>query len=188
MAQPVIALVPVGELAPEVIPAIHAIVEARFRGRTARLSHQALSRSDFAYAPGRHQFEAAPILDRLASLPIEAERVIGVVDVDLFALDLDFIFGQAQLGGRFAVVSLARLRPEFWVQPPDQRVFLARVAKEAVHELGHTYGLSHCPLTTCVMHCSNIIEETDRKSDRFCLAHEAQLQAALVQCSLAHEA
>ena len=57
---------------------------------------------------------------------------------------LSFVYGQAQLEGQVAVVSLARLRPEFHGLLPDAAVLERRAATEAVHELGHTFGLVHC--------------------------------------------
>ena len=78
-----------------------------------------------------------------------------------------------------SVVALARFRPEFWGAPGDQRLFLARATKESVHELGHTYGLSHCEERACVMRFSNTLRDTDQKSDQFGPAHLQQLQEIL---------
>ena len=67
---------------------------------------------------------------------------------------LSFVYGQAQLQGRVAVVSLARLRPEFHGLPPDPAALERRAAKEAVHEVGHTFGLVHCADRRCPMSLS----------------------------------
>jgi archaemetzincin len=60
------------------------------------------------------------------------------------------------------VVSVARLRD------PNPDRFLNRVVKEAVHELGHTWGLGHCDSPTCVMHHSESVEDADAKNEGFC--------------------
>ena len=60
------------------------------------------------------------------------------------------------------------LRQEFYGLPRDKNLFRERALKEAVHELGHTYGLGHCPDSTCVMHFSNSLPDTDLKGWKFC--------------------
>ncbi len=94
--------------------------------------------------------------------------VLGIVDADAYAPGLNFVFGQAQLGGRSAVVFLKRLRPEFYGRPEDEDLFLMRVEKESMHELGHLIGLGHCPDRKCVMSFSNSIVEVDLKGSDFC--------------------
>lgn len=121
------------------------------------------------YDPARGQYLVGALLNRVreAKAPA-ADRVLGVADADLYAGDLNFVFGQAELPGRVAVMSLTRLRPEFRGGQPDEELLLQRAAKEAVHELGHTLGLRHCPNPNCVMHFSNRLADTDRKSVEPC--------------------
>jgi archaemetzincin len=93
-----------------------------------------------------------------------------VTEVDLYVPVLTFVFGEAQLADGGAVVSVHRLRQEFYGLPADPELLRWRMLKEALHELGHTYGLRHCPDYTCVMSASNGVERIDLKSADFCAA------------------
>ncbi|KPJ62691.1 MAG: hypothetical protein AMS15_03090 [Planctomycetes bacterium DG_23] len=122
-----------------------------------------------AYNDARGQYRSSVLLQRISKIEEPgALRVLGVADVDLYAPSLNFIFGEAALGGREGIISLKRLRPEFYGQPADENLFALRMVKEAVHELGHTFGLSHCSKSECVMHFSNSLADTDKKAERFC--------------------
>lgn len=101
--------------------------------------------------------------------------VLGVTEADLYAEGLNFVFGQADPRGGVAVISLARLRQEFYGGQPEEELFLERALKEAVHETGHLLGLRHCPDVRCVMHFSNSLPDTDRKGAAFCPACKAAL-------------
>ncbi len=97
------------------------------------------------------------------ALSVRAEHVLAVTEVDLYAGDLNFVFGIAQPSGRACVISLFRLSLD-----ADEERFRGRALKEAMHELGHTFGLGHCADPGCVMWFSNTLEETDRKGATYC--------------------
>ncbi len=94
--------------------------------------------------------------------------VLGIIDFDLFVPGLNFVFGEADPAEGVAVVSITRLKEEFYGRGAGQELLLQRALKEAIHEMGHLYSLKHCPDPGCVMHFSNSIAETDRKSKEFC--------------------
>ncbi len=104
-------------------------------------------------------------------------KVLGITDVDLFIPILTFVFGEAQLGGPVGLVSTHRLRQEFYGLPEDRGIFLERVEKEALHELGHTFGLVHCHRPGCVMGFSNAVEKVDLKTNTYC--SECRITAGL---------
>ncbi|SNQ60426.1 hypothetical protein [Candidatus Methanoperedens nitratireducens] len=93
---------------------------------------------------------------------------VDEVDVDLFVPGLNFVFGLAS--GNNAVISLVRLRPEYYRERKNEYLFRERSLKEAIHEPGHTFGLHHCPDIRCIMHFSNRLEDTDIKGPGFCKA------------------
>ena len=115
-----------------------------------------------AYDPNRGQWMAERILNKMKEIEWNADRVVGILDVDIFVRGLNFVFGLAEIGGKHCVVSIFRLRT------PDENLFKERVMKEVIHELGHTFGLGHCPNKNCVMSFSNSIKEVDRKGSNFC--------------------
>jgi len=121
------------------------------------------------YDARREQYQGDALLAVLRALHHPAaERVVGLTEADCYATGLNFIFGQATMGGRGALVALPRLRQSFYGLPEDPSLFRERVLKEVAHELGHTWGLSHCADRHCVMHFSNTLHDTDVKGARFC--------------------
>ena len=109
---------------------------------------------------GRAQRRAESLLDALASAP--GDRVLGITPEDLYADTYRFVFGLARVQGRPAVISLARLAS------PDPARFRDRIAKEAIHEVGHTLGADNCPNRGCVMSFSDSVDAVDRKTRTFC--------------------
>ena len=142
-------------------------------------SLQSLPSSSTTTMPPTHLFDKARkqwisdnLLDWLleSNNPDSTTKVLAICDFDAYSDELNFVFGQAQLGGRVAAVYLPRLRDELYVCRSDKKnnLFQQRVMKEAVHELGHAFGLRHCQISKCVMHFSNSLSDTDFKDDKFC--------------------
>ncbi len=126
--------------------------------------HEDPARPPDAWDPRRKQFSTHRILSWLVGAAPPG-KVLAVTDQDLFIPILTFVFGEAQLGGRAAVVSTARLgEPGL----PDPRIALERLAKESVHEIGHCYGLVHCDSPGCVMGRSSSARDVDKKRGDFC--------------------
>jgi len=122
-----------------------------------------------AYNPERNQYYSSVILaDLIENPPVNAFRILGVTGVDIYIPVLTYLFGEAQFKGLGALISTYRLRTEFYGDPPDMHLFQERLLKEAVHELGHTYGLRHCAYPGCVMNSSTYIEDVDEKMVSFC--------------------
>ena len=132
---------------------------------------------DFAYDPGRKQYLAPRLLSALRGFSMEpGDKCLGIVDVDLYSPGLNFVFGEADISARVAIISVYRLRQERYGLPQDEGLFQDRTIKEAVHELGHTYHLSHCQDVRCVMHFSNSLADTDIKGASFCQKCQQRLK------------
>lgn len=124
---------------------------------------------DVAFDPSRKQYDSSRVLEALyGEVPNGDGKLIGITDVDLFVPIFTFVFGEAQLNGRVALASLFRLRNSFYGLPDDDGLLSERLVKEAVHELGHTFGLVHCDNPGCVMHASPDVDEVDVKAPELC--------------------
>jgi archaemetzincin len=135
-----------------------------------------------AYDFQRRQYYANAILDDLEDAFIidkKEERVLGVLDADMHTDPMNFIFGLANRQTACCLVSLARLRPEYYGQKQDKKLFHSRAVKEAIHELGHTFRLGHCVHRRCAMHSSNSVEDADAKNAGLCLACRKKLSSRI---------
>lgn len=146
----------------------------------ARIRDVAVRPSD-AFDQARGQYSSTKILKWvLQDLPPDSHKILSLTDCDLFIPVLTFVFGEAQLGGKGALVSTARLRVNLNGLATPPPVFRARLLKECIHELGHTFGLVHCASPSCVMSRSNTVLDVDTKSTelcRKCNVHLRTLQA-----------
>jgi archaemetzincin len=171
-----ITIVPIGEVDQDILDYLALALPGNFgvRGRAlaARLNPAE------AYNSTRRQYYSTKLLRELHELSLPgAEKVLGVTELDLFIPIFTFVFGEAQVAGRVALMSAHRLRQEFYGLPADRGLLLMRAEKEAVHELGHAYGLAHCRSYDCVMRFSNSVEEVDVKSGELCPSCRDKLRA-----------
>ncbi len=123
----------------------------------------------YAYHKHKKQYNSTKILKKIHKLKLTGyDRILGLVDVDLYVPERTFVFGGADVKKKVSVISLTRLRQGFYDMPEDSALFKYRTIIEAVHELGHTYGLYHCKNNKCVMFLSNTIGDTDHKGAELC--------------------
>ena len=159
-----VALQPLGDVDRRALPRLALDLATTFGQPCRVLAAQPMPQG--AFDQDRGQYLAAAVLDCLRrGRPAQSARVLALVDVDLYAEGLNFVFGQAEMPGRVAVVSLYRLKAG---GREDVEAMYLRTLKESVHELGHTFGLAHCRNDECVMRFSNSLADTDYKSVHFC--------------------
>lgn len=161
-----IRVVPVGAMEPPLLDAVASGLAREFRTRAA-ISKSVIDPS-FAHHPQRNQYHSTTIIEHLSKKNGSGEIVVGVTALDLFIPILTFVFGEAQLGGTCAVVSGHRLSQEFYGLPRDPALATERLVKEAIHEVGHTAGLTHCEDYDCVMAASHAVEWLDTKTSMLC--------------------
>ncbi len=182
-----VAILSVGEVAPEILEAVANGLARTFPDTACSVLGEVLALPIHAFDRKRNQYNSTMILDEILSFIASKksfDRILGVVDVDIYAGNLNFVFGEAYSPGAVGLVSIWRLRPQFYGEDPNASLFFLRAVKESVHEVGHTLGLQHCPRSFCVMHFSNSIFEVDKKQSLFC--DQSYLNAALAINNIGH--
>lgn len=162
-----LSLLPVGPFDRGLLEDLSARLLNHFRARIEVLEPWPVP--DFAYNAERRQYHSSDVLNRMGEqIGGKAWRILALTQCDLYIPILTFVFGEAQLGGRNAIVSAHRLHQEFYGLPVDSDMLKLRLIKEAVHELGHTLELTHCRDYGCVMASSHSVEWIDLKDSGLC--------------------
>jgi archaemetzincin len=128
---------------------------------------------EYAYLSRRGQYDAGKILHALSANSEGSQFRLAVVAVDIFTPILTFVFGESQLGGKAAVVSLFRVKCK------NHDKYYNRAAKIAIHEVGHLLGIVHCRTPDCLMGFSNNLDRLDELPLRFCDACEFEARRLL---------
>jgi archaemetzincin len=179
-----IGILRVGQVDSHVIDRIQENLNMIFPKTTYALISETMPIPSEAFNNARKQYRSDIILSRVHSYAEKdkaLDHVLGTVNVDIFVPELNFVFGEAECPGKATLISLWRLRPEFYGKAPNMELFLDRITKEAVHELGHSLGLRHCSNPFCVMYFSNSIFETDRKQSLFCNKCDLKVETTVNQ-------
>ncbi|MFZ5570202.1 MAG: archaemetzincin family Zn-dependent metalloprotease [Thermodesulfobacteriota bacterium] len=173
----IVVITPIGNFSSAMLSAVSLEIQRIF-GFSVRIQ-SLLPNVSFAYDLDRDQYNSTMILQKLdAAAPPEAAKVLGITEVDLFIPILTYVYGEAQLGGKACIVSIHRLSEG--ISPVNTEAkFVERITKEAIHELGHTFNLRHCPDHACSMHYCRCIADVDNKSDQLCRYCKILLEDAI---------
>lgn len=144
---------------------------------------------DDAFMESRNQYNAMTLIKYLDNeLSHGSLKILGITGNDICNPILTYVFGEAYMGGRAAVMSSARLKAGLLGEPVSREHFLDRVVKVAIHEIGHTFNLRHCHTDRCVMRASNTLKELDEKLNYLCDYCEIFLFDSLKQALKGHDA
>lgn len=135
-----------------------------------------------SFLPQRQQYDAGLIVRHLAHLPLSSHlRILGLTVFDLCLPILTYVYGEAEVGGRAAVISNFRLRhnEDGSTAPPE--IYFERLAKVAVHEVAHTLALHHCDDAKCLMRFAARLTHLDQIPLLFCDHCEFALRMNLKQ-------
>jgi archaemetzincin len=161
-----IYLQPLGEALPDEDVAMVSEALRAFYGLEVRALPRVELPAAAWYAP-RRRWRAERILEFLdGRLPADGERVLGLTAADISTTKgkvFDWgVLGLGSLGGRSGVISTFRCRRG----ARNAQHARERLAKVAVHEIGHTRGLDHCPTRGCLMEdAEGRVATSDREYD-----------------------
>jgi archaemetzincin len=149
-ARGLVAVVPLGAVPALEVTVVQRALEAFYALEISAIASHALPPS--AFYPKRGRYRAERLLTELEHCAdASALRVLGLASVDISTTKGKVedwgILGLASIDGRVGVLSSFRCRRG--AHSPAQ--IAHRLGKTAVHELGHTFGLEHCPNAGCLM-------------------------------------
>ncbi len=166
-SRPFLGLMALGPVDPEILRRLRSAIAKILLLPVRILRSQPLPQQ--TYHVVRRQYNSTQLLEYLMDAEERgAFRILGITAVDLYIPILTFVFGEAQLDGRAAVISLYRPRGDDGSPAPPRPVFWRRLIKLSLHELGHSFGLEHCRREGCLMGFSSNLEQLDRKNLAFC--------------------
>lgn len=171
--EPLVEVVPLGRVNQTSSAVAAANLQALF-GLDAKVI-EPWPEPEYALVPARGQYDAGPILLALAQGGSGLPLRLGLTGRDLCLPFLSHVFGEAQMGGRAAVVSLHRLGDPAQGERAPDGLMLERLAKIALHEMAHVLGLVHCRAAGCLMNFSPSLAGLDRLAMLLCPACSAQL-------------
>jgi len=110
-----ISLVPLGQIDQQFFEKLGLHLEEIFSANV-QISNP-LPVPKVAYNSIRNQHNSTSILKYLLTQLTDYDRLLAIADVDLFAYGLNFVFGEADVLHKMAIISLTRLRQEFYGLP-----------------------------------------------------------------------
>lgn len=175
-----VAVQPLGKIKPELLEKVKAQIKQSYDVKVVIKPELPLPKE--AYYPAGGRYRAEKILAYLRKIDTSSTRIMGVTDKDISTTKGKYpdwgIIGLGDIGGRACVVSTFRMRGT--KTKCSQKVFEERCSKVIAHELGHTFGLKHCPAAGCLMQDYKGTVHTITTLSDFCMSCKEKLAQSVV--------
>jgi archaemetzincin len=141
-----------------------------------------------AESTDRGRYRAERLLEWLGTLPIApGGKVMGVTEIDIVAPKGKIrnwgILGMGSIDGRCSVISTYRMKRKWENGGAAGSLVRERLWKVAIHELGHTLGLEHCPKVGCIMEDGHGTVKTTDRDKELCDACARRFEESLRRSS-----
>jgi archaemetzincin len=164
-------IVPIGDMSQSILDKVRNELETNLNIKCRIMPK--LSIPEETFNRWRKQYDAEKVMETLSTKSTvkfidKNIPTLLIADVDLYYGGLNFVFGLEDPRKSSAIVSITRLRPEFYDEKPNLSLLEERAVKEVTHEIGHYFGLGHCINNWCVMCFSPSVGDVDIKTKDFC--------------------
>lgn len=182
-----IGILPFGDIPNTQVDSVKASIEKMYHTNVVILESEKLP--EMAYTTMRYpRYRADSLLKWLSNYcPDTLRMVVGLTTQDISITKYkkgtkeikepawkykDFgIFGLGRVRGNACIVSSNRLHKNV-----SKKTFYKRLNRIACHEVGHVYGLRHCPNKNCLMNDANeSIKTIDKSTGDLCASCWKQL-------------
>jgi archaemetzincin len=173
-----VQLMPLGYMPPDRVSYIGSEISKFYRAEVLYWPVQPLPASAY-YAP-RGRYRADSLLGYLLKVKQEgSDYIVGITEKDISTTsgsNPDWgVFGLGLMPGRSCVASVFRLKKNV-----SEMVLRERLAKVVLHEMGHNFGLPHCPNMGCMMaDAEGKLATVEQENKDFCTACRAKIAGFL---------
>ncbi|MBN2227524.1 MAG: hypothetical protein JW763_09180 [candidate division Zixibacteria bacterium] len=173
-ARPKIVVVPLGEVDFMMVNKLATNIGPVFNRSVDIL--KGMKMPEESYNVIRNQYYAAIILAKLERVKAnQREHVIGVCEEDIYLPDEAYVLAHADSVLGTAVVSLNKIRQEFYGLPEDDTKVYDRLYKLAVDQVSFLCDVAACRNPKCVHYYSQTMMDIDNKGSKLCDICKRQL-------------
>lgn len=144
-----VAILPLGQISDCQITLTADVLEQEFGVKTMLMEPMEIPLSCFD-KENEYCLADRALIFLVLCMPIEAQRIVGIADVELFAKEKLYT-GRAWIHGGAALYSTAQITKK-WAKHPERKLMCdVQSVIVTIHEFSHTFGLNHCANSKCIM-------------------------------------